>query len=94
MNWTQTQGFGGWSAALEQLIVGLADAFAAQNQTQKNAVLQNLRDFIKFSPNDVAGTLDDIALRTRARRGRPNLGGGHRQAGGSLVRADQAHETG
>lgn len=64
MNWDQIEGFDGWSATLEQLIITLSQAFAAKDQTGKNAALQNLRDFIKYSPNDIAGPLDDIALRT------------------------------
>jgi len=64
MNWDDIEGFDGWSAALEQLIIALTQSFATRNEAKKTAALQDLRDFIKFSPNDVAGPLDDIALRT------------------------------
>ena len=64
MNWNEIQGFDGWSAALERLIAELADAVNAQDFARKDAGLQDLRDYIKHSPNDVAGPLDDIALRT------------------------------
>jgi len=64
MNWDQIEGFDGWATTLEQLIIALSNAFANKDQTGKNVALQNLRNFIKYSPNDIASPLDDIALRT------------------------------
>lgn len=64
MNWSEISGFGGWANALDECISALLNAFQAKDTSLKEAAIANLRDYIKHSPNDIAGPLDDLALAT------------------------------
>lgn len=66
MKWEQIQGFSGWSQALHVLIDEATRAFTNRNHDEKNVALSNLRDFIAYSPDETAASLDDLALKTIA----------------------------
>jgi len=62
MNWNEIEGFDAWAETLDGLLAELGKALEAKNQAQKDAALEDLRDFMKYSPNEIARPLDDLAL--------------------------------
>lgn len=66
MDWQLIHGFDGWSAALTTLIDRATTALAAKSHDDKAAALCELRDFVRHSPDAIAASLDDIAIKTIA----------------------------
>ena len=62
MNWSKIEGVNGWVRALHEVLDHLQAALDANDANGRDAALQDLRDYVKYSPDSFAERLDDLAL--------------------------------